>query len=86
MAPWNKLPFTSRKGPITNGVVPIDENARPEAIGKDVPIRPSLALDRKESVKEPNEFKMSSVNDSGVYLPVSRSCIIMCAGNSDFFN
>jgi hypothetical protein len=58
MAPF-RMPFSTRKGPITNGLEPNnDENARPGsngvAIGKD-----SLALGSKSVKDEPNEYKMS---------------------------
>lgn len=67
MAPF-RIPFTSKK-PI-NGVVETttDENVKPVNGG---PFKPSLALGVKERREEPNEFKMSSVTDSGEYMPPS---------------
>lgn len=58
MAPF-RMPFTTRKGPTTNGLEPMnDENARPDSngvgIGKD-----SVALASKDAKNEPNEYKMS---------------------------
>jgi len=65
-------PFSSRKPP-TNGLESInDENARPLSNGatEQAP-KPSLALGTKSDKEQPDEFKLSAVNDSGVYLPPS---------------
>ncbi|KIX04609.1 uncharacterized protein Z518_05479 [Rhinocladiella mackenziei CBS 650.93] len=67
-----RMPFSSKRPTTTE---PIDENARPTPNGENVTSpyreRPSLALGIKEKQQEPNEFKLSSVNDSGEYLPPS---------------
>ncbi|KAK6376152.1 uncharacterized protein PV06_02105 [Exophiala oligosperma] len=68
-----RMPFTSRR-PVTNEPTS-DENARPTSmdglISSPYRDKPSLALGLKEKRAEPNEFKLSSVNDSGEYLPPS---------------
>jgi hypothetical protein len=59
-----RIPFTSRKGPVTNGTEVTDENARPgsrdvKASNSPYSSKPSLALGKKESQDEPNEFQLS---------------------------
>jgi len=67
-----RIPFTSKKPATANGVDPFSEVKTP-ADDANTPHkdRPSLALGIKGSREEPNEFKLSAVNDSGVYLPPS---------------
>ncbi|KIX95649.1 uncharacterized protein Z520_08769 [Fonsecaea multimorphosa CBS 102226] len=69
-----RMPFTSKRptAPIETN----DENARPNSFDGNIKSpyskdKPSLALGIKEKTVEPNEFKLSSVNDSGEYLPPS---------------
>lgn len=73
-------PF-GRKPPVVNGATSVeDENTRPSApngIEKKSP-RPDYAASRASSSlsikgrkEEPSEYKLSVVNDSGVYLPPS---------------
>jgi len=68
-----RMPFTSRRPNLS--VETNDENARPAPndgnIASPYRDKPSLALGIKEKREEPNEFKLSSVNDSGEYLPPS---------------
>jgi hypothetical protein len=58
MAPF-RMPFSTRKGPITNGLEPhSDENIRPGSNG--VPVgKDSVALGIKSARDQPNEYKMS---------------------------
>ncbi|KAK7903095.1 hypothetical protein LTR67_001112 [Exophiala xenobiotica] len=67
-----RMPFTSRR-PVATDVA--DENARPTSRDQSVTSpykdKPSLALGIKEKRADLNEFKLSSVNDSGEYLPPS---------------
>ncbi|KIV88794.1 hypothetical protein PV10_08437 [Exophiala mesophila] len=70
-----RIPFTSKR-PTVNTESVTDENARPTPNGDHVTSpytkdKPSLALGLKERRDEPNEFKLSSVSDSGEYLPPS---------------
>ena len=65
MAPF-RMPFTIRKGPITNGLEPInDENvglgSNGVGTGKD-----SVALGSKSARDEPNEYKMSGQSPNTV--------------------
>ncbi|KAI1616597.1 hypothetical protein EDD37DRAFT_70529 [Exophiala viscosa] len=66
-----RMPFSSRRPTVPSE--PNDENARPSSKDASSPYKekPSLALGVKEKQEEPNEFKLSSVNDSGEYLPPS---------------
>jgi len=69
-----RMPFTSKR--TVAPTEPVDENARPNSLDGNVTSpygreKPSLALGLKEKKAEPNEFKLSSVNDSGEYLPPS---------------
>lgn len=58
MAPF-RMPFSARKGPITNGLEPNnDENARPGPNGA-FTSKDSLALGSKGARDQPNEYKMS---------------------------
>ncbi|RMZ75687.1 hypothetical protein DV738_g5322, partial [Chaetothyriales sp. CBS 135597] len=70
-----RIPFTNRR-PI-NGTAPNDENARPAApnqsLSSPYQSKSSLALNTKECGEEPNEFKLSSVDSQGQYLPPSPS-------------
>ncbi|KIW95342.1 uncharacterized protein Z519_03926 [Cladophialophora bantiana CBS 173.52] len=70
-----RMPFTSKR-PAAPIETTNDENARPNSFDGNVKSpysrdKPSLALGVKEKTVEPNEFKLSSVNDSGEYLPPS---------------
>ncbi|EXJ85210.1 hypothetical protein A1O3_05885 [Capronia epimyces CBS 606.96] len=68
-----RMPFSSKRPMVTTE--PVDENARPTSNDGHVtsPYRdkPSVALGVKERREAPDEFKLSSVNDSGEYLPPS---------------
>ncbi|EXJ58749.1 hypothetical protein A1O7_06179 [Cladophialophora yegresii CBS 114405] len=71
-----RMPFTSRRPAPNAPTETTDENARPDSFDGNVKSpygkgKPSLALGIKEKKIEPNEFKLSSVNDSGEYLPPS---------------
>ncbi|RMZ89364.1 hypothetical protein DV736_g3407, partial [Chaetothyriales sp. CBS 134916] len=70
-----RIPFTNRK--LLNEPAPNDENARPAAHDSTLPSpyhnKSSLALNTKERSEEPNEFKLSSVDSQGQYLPPSPS-------------
>lgn len=67
-----RIPFTSKKPATSNGVDPLSEESKPlDDANTPYKDRPSLALGIKGSREEPNEFKLSAVNDSGVYLPPS---------------
>lgn len=58
MAPF-RMPFTNRRGPVTNGLEPNnDENARPGTNGAPVG-KDSIALASKNARDQPNEYKMS---------------------------
>ncbi|KAL8872198.1 MAG: hypothetical protein Q9174_002130 [Haloplaca sp. 1 TL-2023] len=70
-------PF-GRKPPVANGTTSMqDENAPPKLNGDATSQRPGYASSRASSSlsiirrEEPNEYKLSVVNDSGVYLPPS---------------
>jgi len=68
------MPFTSKRP--TAPVDTSDENARPGSFDGNVKSpygrdKPSLALGIKEKKIESNEFKLSSVNDSGEFVPPS---------------
>lgn len=64
MAPF-RMPFSTRKGPLTNGTEPAnDENARPAPNGAlsandQREGKNSIALGSKSARDEPNEYKMS---------------------------
>ncbi|ERF74642.1 hypothetical protein EPUS_00772 [Endocarpon pusillum Z07020] len=59
MAPF-RMPFSNRRGPVTNGLEPNnDENARPATNGATVG-KDSVALASKSARDQPNEYKMSS--------------------------
>ncbi|EHY55531.1 hypothetical protein HRR83_009474 [Exophiala dermatitidis] len=70
-----RMPFTSKRPTVTTTAEPVDENSRPTSHDGNVTSpykeKPSLALGMKERREAPNEFKLSSVNDSGEYLPPS---------------
>ncbi|KAL8845819.1 MAG: hypothetical protein Q9221_009049 [Calogaya cf. arnoldii] len=70
-------PF-GRKPPVVNGPTSLqDENARPSLNADATAQRPSYTSSRASSSlsikrrEEPSEYKLSVVNDSGVYLPPS---------------
>jgi hypothetical protein len=63
MAPF-RMPFTNRKGPITNGLEANDENARPGSNGTHAPMgsrtgKDSVILGSRPAPLEPTEYKMS---------------------------
>ncbi|MCJ1359620.1 MAG: hypothetical protein MMC33_009622 [Icmadophila ericetorum] len=71
-------PF-GRKPPV-NGTITIDENSKPPTTSgengsatapRTMGSRTTSALSIKPNKDEPNEFKLSVVNDNGVYLPPS---------------
>ncbi|EXJ85905.1 hypothetical protein A1O1_06274 [Capronia coronata CBS 617.96] len=68
-----RMPFTTKRPTVSTE--PVDENSRPTSNDGSVtsPYRdkPSVALGIKERREAPDEFKLSSVNDSGEYLPPS---------------
>lgn len=58
MAPF-RMPFSNRRGPVTNGLEPHnDENIRPATNGATVG-KDSVALASKSARDQPNEYKMS---------------------------
>ncbi|RMZ85709.1 hypothetical protein DV737_g397, partial [Chaetothyriales sp. CBS 132003] len=71
-----RIPFTNRR-PL-NSPAPNGENIRPAAahdssLSSPYHSKSSLALNNKERSEEPNEFKLSSVDSQGQYLPPSPS-------------
>ncbi len=76
MAPF-RMPFGNRRGPVTNGPEPNnDENARPGQNGAPIGTE-SVALASKSTRDQPDEYKMSCQSLQGAKHQLSRPLCLL---------